>query len=212
MQITRNPEPPSCDNRMDSVLVPRTDGVTLEDSELVRLARAGNQEAYRALVGRYGKRAQRWALDYVNDVSRAEEIAQEAFVEAYFQLECLRRPERFGGWLRRIVAHTAITAYRRRRSAAVAELSAATDGVHLHSRYGVPTPHDEVEDEEQRNQVHAALQTLSPEHREVLILFYFEEYTYEELAGRLRRSVPAIKSLLHRAREQLRKEMTHHGR
>jgi RNA polymerase sigma-70 factor, ECF subfamily len=186
--------------------------VTSEDAELVRLTVAGDQEAYRALVGRYGERAQRWARDYVKDASRAEEIVQEALLEAYFQLENLRRPERFGGWLRGIVVHTAISAFRKRRSAAVAEVSAAADGVHFHSRYEVSTPHDEVEEEEERGLVRAALRRLSPEHREVLTLFYFEEYTYEGLASRLHRSVAAIKSLLHRAREQLKKEITRHGR
>jgi RNA polymerase sigma-70 factor (ECF subfamily) len=179
---------------------------------LVRAVLAGSQEAYRVLVGRYGERARRWALSFVRDAARAEEVAQEALVEAYFQLESLRRPAQFGSWLRSIVTHTAISAHRRHRSAAAAELSSATDGLQSHSRYVVPRQYEEVEEGEERCRVRAGLGALPPQYRQVLTLFYYEEFTHEELASRLGRSVPAVKSLLHRAREQLRKEISRDGR
>lgn len=183
------------------------------DADLVRSALSGDSKGYCLLVERYAGAATRWALYYVKDLSRAEEIVQEAFVEAYFQLQTLRQPERFGSWLRSIVTYTAIAWLRRRRPMVlVEEIHSAASGHQRYSRYEAPTPQEALEQEEQEALLHLAIAALSPAHQQVIALFYFERYSHQQLADRLHSSVPAVKSLLHRARQQLRKEMSKHER
>ena len=70
------------------------------DAQALRKVLAGEQEAYRVLVQQYERSAVQWAMGYVRETDLAQEVVQEAFVEAYFRLDTLRQPDRFGGWLR----------------------------------------------------------------------------------------------------------------
>ncbi len=66
-----------------------------EDANLVQSVLAGNLDDFRKLVDKYQYAAERWAFHHVQNLSDAEGIAQEAFVEAYFRLDTLREPHRF---------------------------------------------------------------------------------------------------------------------
>ena len=66
-------------------------------------------------MDKYQLLAQKWAFFHVHNIFDAEEIVQESFVEAYFRLDTLRQPHKFGNWFRRIVTNTAISWLRRSR-------------------------------------------------------------------------------------------------
>lgn len=183
------------------------------DAAVVRSVLAGNRDDYRILVQRYEKAAAHWASSYVKDPSRAEGVVQEAFVEAYFQLDRLRRPEQFGSWLRSIVTYAAIAWLRRRKPVVlVEELNSVAGGPQFYDRREGVTPHDELERRELEVALHMALDAISSVHRQVITLFYFEAYSHQQIADLLDLSTSAVKSLLHRARQQLKKEMPRHGR
>src|SRR5215471_1370579 len=73
------------------------------DHELVRLARAGSREAYDILIGRYQRPIYALACALLGDRFEAEDIAQEAFLRAWLNLDLLSDPAKFAPWLRRIV-------------------------------------------------------------------------------------------------------------
>ncbi len=180
-----------------------------DDANLVRSILAGNQNDYCILVNRHQAAATQWALHYVRDSSRAEEIVQEAFVEAYFNLDRLRQPEKFRSWLRSFVKYAAIAWLRRRRSTLlVEEINSFARGYERYDRYETPTPHDELEQQEQDALLHVAIGAISPVHRQVITMFYFDGYSHQQIANQMNRSVSAVKSMLHRARQQLRKEIS----
>lgn len=185
-----------------------------DDAHVIRSILAGNQDDYRILVERYENAAMQWARRYIGDPSRVEDVVQEAFVEAYFQLERLRRPEQFGSWLRSIVRYTAIGWLRRRRSALLAEgvVRVTGGGFQSYSRFEVFTPQDDLEREEREGALRKAIDRISPDHRQVIEMYYYDGCSHQQIADRLRGSGSAVKSMLYRARQQLRKEMTRHGR
>jgi RNA polymerase sigma factor (sigma-70 family) len=184
-----------------------------DDAHVIRSILAGNREDYRILVERYENVAMQWAKRYVGDPSRVEDIVQEAFVEAYFQLDRLRRPEQFGSWLRSIVKFTAIAWLRRRRATLlVKDVVRVTGGYQSYSRYEVSTPYDDLEQQEREVALSAAIDGISHDHSQVIAMYYYEGYSYQQIADRRHCSVAAVKSMLHRARQQLRKEMFRHGR
>jgi RNA polymerase sigma factor (sigma-70 family) len=184
-----------------------------DDAYVIRSILAGNRDDYRILVGRYETAGTRWAKRYVGDPSRVEDIVQEAFVEAYFQLDRLRRPEQFGSWLRSIVNYTAISWLRRRRAALLAKDTVCVmSGYQSYSRYEVSTPHDDLEQQERETALRAAIDGISHDHQQVIAMYYYEGCSYQQIADRRHCSVAAVKSMLHRARQQLKKEMSKHGR
>src|SRR5437016_950642 len=85
------------------------------DADLVTRTRAGDITAFEALVRRYRGLVFGLAYHQLGRFEDAEDAAQEAMVEAYVKLGHLREPERFAGWLRRIVAGKAAEVARRRR-------------------------------------------------------------------------------------------------
>ena len=182
-----------------------------DDARLVESVLAGNLDDYRTLVDSYQLSAEQWAFSRIRNISDAEEIAQEAFVEAYFRLDTLRRTEKFGPWLRRIVVNTAVSWLRRRNSTVHFDelVSISGDGELLerYSRYEELTPHDLLERQEEKDLLRRAIDALSPSHRDVITMFYYDDCSYKDIAVRLTISEAAVKSMLHRARRRLKEEV-----
>jgi RNA polymerase sigma-70 factor (ECF subfamily) len=186
-----------------------------DDANLVRSVLAGDLDDFRKLVEKYQYAAERWAFHRVKNLSDAESIAQEAFVEAYFRLDTLREPHRFGSWLRSIVTNTAISWLRRRSSIMLfEEISSIQSSGELFEQYNcyeTPAPDDLLEQQEQEELLQAAISNLAPTYQRVIIMFYFDSCSYKQIASQLDSSVPAVKSMLHRARRKLREEMRKNG-
>ncbi len=182
-----------------------------DDARLVESVLAGNLDDYRKLVDAYQLLAEQWAFRHVGNISEAEEIAQEAFVEAYFRLDTLRQVGKFGAWLRSIVANTAVSWLRRSKSTVrfdeITRISGNGNLHELYNRYEEPTPHDLLERQEQEDLLRRAIDALSPTHRDVIRMFYYDDRSYKDIAAHLTASEAAVKSMLHRARRRLKEEV-----
>jgi len=136
--------------------------------------------------------------------SQAQDIAQEAFIRAYEHFDELRSSPAAGGWLKTVTTNLALnhlTRYRRRWRlfSEMAADSAEQDSPEVQ----LPLPDRLLEDldkEQQRAAIDAALRRL-PEHQRVpLVLYHFEELSYQEIAERLRVSLAKVKTDIRRAR------------
>jgi RNA polymerase sigma-70 factor (ECF subfamily) len=182
-----------------------------DDAQIVKSILAGNLDDFRKLWDKYQLDAKKWAFYYVRNSFEAEDVAQEAFMETYFRLSTLKKPHKFGGWLRRIVTNIAVSRLRRRRETVVVEevngIISNGKRIQINNRYEVPTPDDLVEQQEQHNRLQVAINALSPEYRSVITMFYFDNHSIKEIASQLGISVAAVKVILFRARQQLKKEI-----
>ncbi len=147
--------------------------------------------------------------------AQAEDIAQEVFLRAHRKFDELRDNPRAAGWLKTVATNltfTHLTRYRKRwvffsqlQSADEAEDDPVLDFAADESVV------EEVRDDERHDYVEAALREL-PEHQRVpLVLFHFEEMPYEDIAQRLRVSLPKVKTDIHRARQALAKILERRG-
>ena len=157
--------------------------------------------AFGELVERFQDMAYGYAYSILGDFHLAEDAAQEAFVAAYRQLDKLRAPESFAGWLRRIV-RTACHRLTRRRREATAPLERAGF---------VPTeemgPDETVERMELRDRVLAAVRSLPEAQRTVTTLFYIDGYSHEEIGEFLDVPATTVNSRLHASRQKLKERM-----
>lgn len=168
------------------------------DEQVVRDVLAGDRDAFRLLVRRYGDALYNHALRMVGDADAAADVAQEAFVTGYRRLDRLRDPDRVGAWLFRIAANRARDHLRARRDGRI-PLDALPD---LPGDAGRPDA--AAADAEIRARLGDALDGLTPEQREVFVLKDVEGRTYEEIAAVMELSVGALKMRVRRAREALR--------
>jgi RNA polymerase sigma-70 factor, ECF subfamily len=169
---------------------PRVPGKRREGA-LVRDAQRGSSEALEELFRRHWRRAHRAAFLVIGDPAAAEDIAQESFLAAVRALDRFDRRRPFGPWLYRITVNRAIDFSRARSLRAESVLSAAAEGV-------VPE-RDAISDE-----LLAALASLGPEHRAVVVLRYVLEYTPGEIAEILGLPRGTVNSRLRRGLDRLR--------
>jgi RNA polymerase sigma-70 factor (ECF subfamily) len=147
--------------------------------------------------------------------TQAEDIAQEVFLRAHRKFDELRDNPRAAGWLKTVATNltfTYLTRYRKRwvffSQLQPADESEDDPVLDFASDESVV---EEVRDDERHDYVEAALKEL-PEHQRVpLVLFHFEEMPYEDIAQRLRVSLPKVKTDIHRARQALAKILERRG-
>ena len=167
------------------------------EQALIRGILAGSEADLEALFRRYWPKAYRTAFLIVHDHAAAEDIAQEAFLAAIRRLDRFDRQRRFGPWLGTIVANRAIDWVRARTARREAAGEPLVDA---------PSP-PEVPIGRYSQEVLAALASLSPEHRAVIVLRYLLEYSPGEIAraldlprgtvnSRLRRGLDSLESRL----------------
>ena len=170
-------------------------------SELVERVRGGEVRAFDEIVRRFRRTALATAFALVKDSSLAQDVTQEAFVDAYRTLGKLRDPAAFAGWFRRIVFKHA-DRVRRRPPLPVTGLEGASA-----VRDGGPGPEDVVVAGEQGQLVRAALERLPEHERLVASLFYLGEQSHAEICDYLVLPLSTIKKRLHDARKHLREDL-----
>ena len=166
----------------------------IDDAELLKRAAAGDAMSFRSLLDRHMDRLFRLAVSLVGNAADAEDVLQETFAGAFRGLKKFEGRSSVGTWLTRICV-TQVAVYRRekkrKRAEAIGEQQFAA----------LPARGDEKID------VQAALDKLSPAHREVLVLREFERMTYEEIADVLGVAQGTVESRLFRARAELRNQL-----
>jgi RNA polymerase sigma-70 factor (ECF subfamily) len=157
------------------------------------------------LVRRYQDRLYNTMFHIVHCAEEAQDVVQEAFVQAFVKLETFQRTSAFYTWLYRIAFNTAVSRKRRQRPTVSVEQSRQTTGEEPID--GHAAPHERLEQEERVAQVRAALAAVSEEHRAILVLREMEGCDYETIAQMLDLPVGTVRSRLHRARAQLRDQL-----
>ncbi len=132
----------------------------------------------------------------------AEDAAQETFLRAYKSMRNYDSSRPFATWLLSIAAHYCIDQIRKRRMAVVS----MEDLPYPELTDGAPGPELTVSRREMQKRIHALLDTLNPTDRAAVVMYYWYDYSYEEIGQSLALTVSAVKSRLHRARLSLAQE------
>jgi RNA polymerase sigma-70 factor (ECF subfamily) len=180
----------------------------LDEAELMRRTAAGDGEAFRILVERYGTAIHTFFMRLVRNREDAEDLTQELFL-ALFRASGRYRPDApFSAYLYRIASNLAASHLRRRsiRSTQSVDELAAT-GLEIASGRVDERPDTSLEGREMRRRYEEALGRLPSDWRIALELRVGRELSYREIAEAMGKSVAAIESILVRARERIAAEM-----
>ena len=172
-----------------------------DETELIHAAIGGDHASFGELVRRYQDRLYTAVVHIIGCRSEAEDVVQDAFVQAYLKLETFKHNSRFYTWLYRIAFNVSISRRRRRRveiswdeSRELTGEEPLDDGV---------SPVEPLEEAERRELLQQAMTRLTDEHRAIIVLRHMEEFSYEDIAQILDISVGTVRSRLHRARAAL---------
>ncbi len=171
----------------------------MSEAELAKLSIAGNENAFAELVERHQKAVYSLCYRMLGNACEAEDAAQEAFLRAYAQLRRYDPERSFKTWLLSIASHHCIDRLRKRH---VQYLSIDDEPLQVHPalREQRPGPEDAALRQEQSDRIQALLAGLGPDSRSALVMRYWYDLSYEEIAATTGCTVSAVKSRLHRAR------------
>ncbi|MBV7335999.1 bifunctional nuclease family protein [Chloroflexi bacterium TSY] len=180
------------------------------DDELIRSICQGNRDSFDPLAERYFPMLRRVAFRMIANREIAQDIAQEAMLQAYLSLRNLHNTERFESWLYGIVRNVCHNYLRSRQAQddlwdELADSDNRMDEFLL--RHNEMNLQQLIEDRELYGAVQEAMNALSPKNREAALLFYNEELSIREIAATLGASVNAIKGRLYQSRKQLQEQI-----
>ncbi|MBI1723989.1 MAG: sigma-70 family RNA polymerase sigma factor [Gemmatimonadetes bacterium] len=187
---------------------------SLTDQEVVGLARAGKEAAYRELLRRYERPVFSLIYRMVRDRELAEDLAQESFVKVLNALDSYRPEYKFSSWIFKIANNAAIDQLRRRElvtlsldGAPDARTADEVEATALQAVDQTESPLEELESRELGKSIEQAIARLRPEYRACILLRHVEGRSYEEIAEALDLPLGTVKTYIHRARHELRESL-----
>lgn len=178
----------------------------MTEQQWIARARHGDADAFEHLVVAYEGPVYRLALRMCGSAEDAREVTQDAFLAAWRGLPVFRGDSRFSSWLYRLTTNAAIDFLRReKRHLGNLPLEEAPE------RPDPQQPELLAEQREQQEALQRALDQLSPEHRQVLLLRVVQQMSYDEIAQALSLESGTVKSRISRARRQLREILLRQG-
>jgi RNA polymerase sigma-70 factor (ECF subfamily) len=188
-----------CGERRDGESIPN-------ESDLIRQAQAGDRAAYDRLVRLHQRSVYRWAYNIVRTHDVADEVTQEVFVRTFLALDRIDPERPLGSWLCKTAVNVALNIVRKQKFRSqfveslgpegAAELAPSTD-----------QPDTTLRRKRVMERLQAAIDSLPPLYRTVLLLRTRDHLSYEEIAEHLGVSLGTVMSRLNRARSKLRSLM-----
>ena len=162
----------------------------------------GDQQAFANLVSRYQRQVYNLSYRMLGNPEDAEDAAQEVFLRAYTALPSFELGRKFSSWLLSIASNLCIDILRRRRFAWT-----SLEDVSFRLVSPIEEPSGAVLRQEQAGQMQHLLQCLPEKYRLVVVLRYWYDLAYEEIAATTGLSLNTVKTRLHRARLMLAKAL-----
>ncbi len=175
------------------------DALAARQAEWIQRAQAGDELAFSNLVAMHQRQVYNLCYRMLGGPQDAEDAAQETFLRAFKAMKRYKPEHKFITWLLSIASHYCIDQLRRRRFWTVS----LDHEPQPQLSDGNPTPEQTVSGREQDNQVRALLAHLSPMDRAAVVMYYWYDYSYAEIAEALSLTISAVKSRLHRARRHM---------
>lgn len=173
-----------------------------EEAVWLEQARQGDKAAFGRIIEAYQRPVYNLAYRMMGNPGEAEEAAQEAFIRAYTRLDSYNPKHKFSTWMLSITSNYCIDLLRKRRALllSIDEPLPAHPALQSEKERG---PEPQLVMSEQQEMVQTLLQELPDDYREAVVLRYWYDMSYDEIADVMDTTVSAIKSRLFRARRQL---------
>ena len=174
----------------------------------MQLVSAGDMAAFEQLVERHQALVAGTVGRMLGSNSDVEDVAQQVFVRVWKSAKRYEPRAKFTTWLLKITRNLVFNEMRRRKRHALTPLPSEPDGEEMQLKDEVgPTPDASLLEGELQRAIEAAIGELPETQRMAVVLRRYEELSYDEIADVLDQSVPAVKSLLFRARTELRERL-----
>lgn len=180
----------------------------MNEIELIQGLRNGDESAFRYLVDTYQDRVFNTAIGIVQNAEDAEDVAQEVFIQVYRSIHSFKGESKLSTWLYRIATTRALDLLRSRKSKKRFGFVQRLFGEGNEPIYDPPEfnhPGVELDKKENAARLFRAIAQLPENQKIAFTLHKVEDLSYQEISEVMQTSVPAVESLMHRAKQNLRK-------
>jgi RNA polymerase sigma-70 factor (ECF subfamily) len=188
----------------------------LTDQEIVVLARQGREAAYRELIVRYQRPVFSLIYRLVRDREKSEDLSQETFIKVLNALDRYDPSYKFSSWIFKIAHNTSLDHLRKKEPQTLslegsphAETASEQEASVIQALSTEETPEDYAASRELGATLEVAIGKLRPEYRTAIVLCHVEGRPYEEIAETMGVPLGTVKTYIHRARNELKKELEH---
>jgi RNA polymerase sigma-70 factor (ECF subfamily) len=188
----------------------------LTDQQVVELARAGREPAYRELVRRYQRPVFSLIYRLVRDREKAEDLSQDTFIKVLNAIDRYDPSFKFSSWIFKIAHNTALDQLRRREPETLslegsphARTEAEVEASTITPESGTENPEQYTASRELGSVIEQAIGRLRPEYRTAILLCHVEGRPYDEIATIMAVPLGTVKTYIHRARNELKKQLEH---
>jgi RNA polymerase sigma-70 factor, ECF subfamily len=171
------------------------------DEALAALVQGNNQEAFGVLMSRYQAKLLRYGRRFLAQDERIVDVVQEVFIKTYENIQSFDAARKFSPWIYRIAHNAFVNELRKKKREPLMYLD--LDAVLAHPSYEFDPAADE-ERAEIKALMDKGLDALTPAYKEVIILYYLEEQSYQEISDILQVPVGTVGVRLRRARQALK--------
>lgn len=174
---------------------------TDSDESIAQAVCLGDTDAFAELVNRYEPKLRRYARRFLARDDAIDDLVQDVFIKVYTNLQSFNTTQRFSPWVYRIAHNTFVNEIRRQQRWQFDWFAADT----VLPQLSAPETSDaETLATELNEEVASVLRELPPKYREVIVLYYFESLTYQEIADVLKIPPATVGARLSRGRTKLK--------
>jgi RNA polymerase sigma-70 factor (ECF subfamily) len=174
-----------------------------EDSRLARRICKGDRQAFEALLLKYERPIYSFIYHYFQDRALCEDLTQETFLRAYRFIDSFRTREKMSTWLYSIAKNLCIDELRRRRRGSLVDINAVDPDLLVADNRGGDDPQYTAIEDEMGDILRTQILRLPEKYRACIILFYFNELSYEEISSVMNISLSNTKIMLFRGKKML---------
>jgi RNA polymerase sigma-70 factor, ECF subfamily len=183
----------------------------MTDHELIEQIIAGDQQAFRLLVEQHQQRIFSTCFGILHHTSEAEDIVQEVFTEVFQSIQRFRKEAKLSTWLYRIAINKSLNQLEKNKRKYNWFSLDTFFGGHKKDNLEVPEPDSSdtnpLEKDEMTRILHLAIDSLPHNQRIAFVLGKYDELSYKEIASIMNITLPAVESLIHRAKTNLQKSL-----
>lgn len=183
----------------------------MEERELIQRLRDGDDKAYRLIVDHYQSSILNCCFRFVRQREAAEDLTQDVFIEVYRSIHMFRSESKFSTWLTRIAITKSLdyvkSLKRKKRFGFLKSIFSTDESEERFLSSDIHNPHQILENEERKHLLTWAIESLPDNQKIAFTLSKYDERSYKEIAEILRTSIPAVESLIVRAKSHLKKKL-----
>ena len=188
----------------------------ISDEELVQRVKDDDDGAYQVLVSRYIKHIHNFVMQYVRNAEDAEDATQDSFFKAWKHIRRFKQGMRFKPWLFAIARNTALDHIKKKKAVSFSDIDAGGNDDTVDFAETIvdtePLPSDIFAQAERADELTTAMSDLHPDHRNVLIMHYHYDMTFDEIALSMKKPMNTVKSWHRRSLERVKSKLLHQNK